>query len=148
MHRNGRDLLPIAIAEHKAPTKLRTADEMLRAAEQGLYVAVALGANIAITTNGQRWFYVDVRSSLAAGKIEYFTETRNRTPAAFHHRPPARRRPEEDPKPLAEKVWQIIWHATKEEPRACLLTFVEIFVLKFLVGQPRHCETARSLQVL
>lgn len=37
-----------------------------------------------------------------------------------------------DPQPLAETVWQIIWHATKEEPKQCLLTFVEIFVLKFL----------------
>ena len=37
-----------------------------------------------------------------------------------------------DPGPLSEKVWQLIWHATKEEPKACLLTFIEIFVLKFL----------------
>ena len=33
---------------------------------------------------------------------------------------------------MAETVWQMIWHATKEEPKQCLLTFVEIFVLKFL----------------
>lgn len=33
---------------------------------------------------------------------------------------------------MAEKVWQAIWHATKEEPKQCLMTFVEIFVLKFL----------------
>lgn len=37
-----------------------------------------------------------------------------------------------DPKPLAENVWQLIWQATKEEPKNCLLTFLEIFVLKFL----------------
>ncbi len=37
-----------------------------------------------------------------------------------------------DPKPLAETVWQLIWHATKAEPKECLLTFVEIFMLKFL----------------
>jgi hypothetical protein len=37
-----------------------------------------------------------------------------------------------DPAPLADSVWQMIWHATKEEPKQCLLTFVEIFLLKFL----------------
>jgi type I restriction enzyme M protein len=37
-----------------------------------------------------------------------------------------------DPKNLAETTWQIIWHARKAEPKECLLTFVELFLLKFL----------------
>ncbi len=37
-----------------------------------------------------------------------------------------------NPHQLAQSVWQIIWHATKEEPKQCLMTFVELFVLKFL----------------
>lgn len=50
-----------------------------------------------------------------------------------------------DPGDLAEKVWQMIWHATKEEPKACLLTFVEMFVLKFLSDNLPPKELPKSL---
>ncbi|GAA5437072.1 N-6 DNA methylase [Deinococcus aquaticus] len=37
-----------------------------------------------------------------------------------------------DPSALASKVWQKIWLASGENPDACLATFVEIFVFKYL----------------
>jgi len=40
--------------------------------------------------------------------------------------------PTQNPSNLADKVWQDIWLASGENPDACLATFVEIFVFKFL----------------
>jgi type I restriction enzyme M protein len=129
--RDGR-MEPVATAEHKGPTKLRTATELRRAAEQGLFAAASLGANIAITSNGKSWLYVDVGQSIVAQDIVYLPETRDFGPGVLSDLLTGDAGVVKDPAPLAEKVWQKIWHATKEEPKQCLLTFVEIFVLKFL----------------
>ncbi|MEX2181909.1 MAG: N-6 DNA methylase [Gemmatimonadaceae bacterium] len=125
-------LTPVATAEHKAPKKLRTPVEMQRAAEQGLYAAAALGAAVAVTSDGTTAKYVDVAASLKAQKLVYFADTRDFGPGVLSNLLEGDAGVEKDPKPLAESVWQMIWHATKEEPKQCLLTFVEIFVLKFL----------------
>lgn len=37
-----------------------------------------------------------------------------------------------NPSELADKVWQTIWLASGENPDACLATFVEIFIFKFI----------------
>lgn len=37
-----------------------------------------------------------------------------------------------DPSDLADRVWQTIWLASGENPDACLATFVEIFLFKYL----------------
>ncbi|MCB2108329.1 MAG: N-6 DNA methylase, partial [Rhodobacteraceae bacterium] len=122
----------VATAEHKAPAKLRTPKELLKAAEQGLFAAAAMGATLAITSDGKQWKYVDVQKSLATKKVVYFSENRDFGPAILSNILAGDAGVAKDPAPLAEKVWQTIWHATKEEPKQCLLTFVEIFVLKFL----------------
>lgn len=124
--------VPIAVAEHKAPLKLRTQKELTRACEQGLFAAAALGAAVAVASDGARWFYVDVHKSLADKKLTYFAENRDFGPGVLANLLAGDAGEVKDPAPLAETVWQIIWHATKEEPKQCLLTFVEIFVLKFL----------------
>lgn len=129
--RDKKKLKPVAVAEYKRPAKMKTADMLTQTAEQGLYAAIALGAPIAIATDGNREFYVNVQESLAQGQIHYFDEKRSLNPAVIKDLI-AGGGIMRDPGPLSEKVWQLIWHATKEEPKSCLLTFIEIFVLKFL----------------
>ncbi len=87
---------------------------------------------LAVTSNGTNWVYVDVQKSLAEQKLIYFADKRDFGPGVLSNLLAGDAGVLKDPAPLAEKVWQMIWHATKEEPKQCLLTFVEIFVLKFL----------------
>ena len=130
--RTAGKLIAVAVAEHKAPKKLRTAKELHRAAEQGLFAATALNSSVAVTSDGKSFLYVDVKGSLKLKKIVYFDEKRDFGPAVLTNLLAGDAGETKDPAPLAETVWQMIWHATKEEPKQCLLTFVEIFVLKFL----------------
>lgn len=132
LRREGKKLVPVATAENKAPTKLRKPKELESAAEQGLYAAAALGVSVAVTSDGKTARYVDVEQSLKSKSIVYFNESRDFVPSVLDNLLAGNAGVAKDPKPLAESVWQMIWHATKEEPKQCLLTFVEIFVLKFL----------------
>lgn len=132
LRRNGSDLEPVAVAENKAAKKLHSDKELLKAAEQAYFSAAALGVRVAITTNGTRFFYIDVDATTNEGTLQYFDEKRDFNPGVLSNLLAGDAGVIKDPKPLAESVWQIIWHATKAEPKECLLTFVEIFVLKFL----------------
>jgi type I restriction enzyme M protein len=132
LRRQNGKVRAVATAEHKAPTKLRSPAELLRAAEQGLFAAAALGAAVAVTSNGQNWVYIDVEKSLDQNAMVYLNDKRDFGPGVLNNLLAGDAGVSKDPAPLAEKVWQAIWHATKEEPKQCLLTFIEIFVLKFL----------------
>ncbi len=132
LSRQDGKLKPVATAEHKAPTKLLSSFELQKAAEQGLFAAATLGAPVAVTSNGQTWLYIDVASSIQKKEIVYYGDKRDFGPGVLSNLLAGDAGVSKDPAPLAEKVWQAIWHATKEEPKQCLLTFVEIFVLKFL----------------
>lgn len=130
--RQQHDLVPVAVGENKAPAKLLDQNALLKTAEQGLYYAACLGVRIAIVSNGQRWFYVDVEESLNIGEVAYFGEKRDFNPGVLHNLLKGDASVAKNPEHLAETVWQIIWLATQEEPKQCLLTFIEIFLLKFL----------------
>lgn len=121
----------VAVTEFKIPKKLKGAEAITYTAEQGLFAAVAVGADIAVITDGTKELYVDVGNSLSAQNIVFIDEPRRFSPAVLADLVDGGA-VVRDPGELAEKVWQIIWHATKDEPKECLLTFVEIFVLKFL----------------
>lgn len=125
-------LVPVVIAEHKGLTKLRSEKEFKYACEQGLYHAAVMGVRIAVATDGTVHRYVDVEASLNSGNIEFFSESRQLNPAVVEDLLHGSAAIAKNPQQLAQTVWQIIWHATKEEPKQCLLTFVELFVLKFL----------------
>jgi len=125
-------ILPVAIAEHKASSQALDAKSVKKAAEQALCAALVLGCRYAVTTDGTKDLYVDVERSEVDGSLAYIDEPRSLSPGVLRDLLEGDLGIAKDPKPLAETVWQIIWHATKEEPRQCLLTFVEIFVLKFL----------------
>lgn len=129
--RNKKVLTPIAVVEYKKPGKLRTSNLLLGTMEQGLHAANALGAPIAVATDTKQTIYINVTESLVQKEIVTFGEKRDFNPAVLRDLLSGGG-VERDPGPLAEKVWQLIWHATKEEPKACLLTFIELFVLKFL----------------
>lgn len=132
LRRSAAGLVPVAVGEHKAKAKLADEKAQLRAAEQVLFAAAALGTRIAVTTDGTKFRYVDVEASLSKGEIVYFAEKRDLNPAVLENLIAGDAAVAKNPRALAETVWQIIWHATKEDPKLCLLTFVEIFVLKFL----------------
>ncbi len=132
LRREGDRVFPVAAEEWKRPSELRTPEQRLAAAEQALFAALALGVHVGIVSGGQRTEYVDVQASAAAGELRYFDERRDLNPGVLSNLLAGDAGVARDPKPLAETVWQIIWHATKAEPKECLLTFVEIFMLKFL----------------
>lgn len=123
---------PVAVAEFKAPREFSTERAVLKATEQALHNGLALGVRIAIATDGALFRYVDVDSSRLSGAIQLFREARDLNPGVLINLLQGDAGVVKDPRPLAESVWQKIWHATKAEPKECLLTFVEIFVLKFL----------------
>ncbi|MEU4664785.1 N-6 DNA methylase [Micromonospora chalcea] len=125
----------MAVGEHKIAGSFsgRTGEaKALAAQEQALLSALALGAPVAFATDGARTYYVDAAASQAAGTIVPFEEPRTFSPAVLAGLLEGSADVAKDPTALAERVWQLIWHATKAEPKECLLTFVEIFVLKFL----------------
>ena len=126
------DLRPVAVGEDKRPKKLLSKNDIGIGCEQVLFTAAAMGAPIGITTNGEKNLYIDVARSLADGQIVFFDEGRDFNPGVLSNLHAGDAGVIKDPKPLAETVWQLIWHATKAEPKECLLTFVELFVLKFL----------------
>ncbi len=128
---NQSDLRPVAIAEYKRPSKLKGEDAKLYTSEQALHSAAAMGVKYAVATDGTRDYYIDVDASLNTGAIVYINEIRSFNPAVLDELL-AGGGMVRDPGELSERIWQLIWHATKEEPKACLLTFVEIFILKFL----------------
>ena len=128
----------MAVCEHKAARKLDSPDARQKASEQALFAGAALGVALAIATNGHNYIYIDVPASLAARELSLLEEPRQLNPSVLQnllHRDAGTVR---NPKPLAESVWQIVWQATKAEPKDCLLTFVEIFVLKFLSDNLRR----------
>lgn len=125
-------LVPIAVAEWKDKSKLKREGDVLSAAEQAVVGALAMGVRLAITTDGERYRYIDAAASADAGKIVEVPESRDFNPSVLSDLHRGESDVERDPRPLSETVWQIIWHATKAEPKDCLLTFVEFFMLKFL----------------
>ncbi|GGW02134.1 HsdM family class I SAM-dependent methyltransferase [Streptomyces narbonensis] len=132
VHRVAGRLVPIAVAEWKDKSRLRKAGDEIAAAEQAIVGALAMGVRLALTTDGERFRYIDAAASATAGKIVEIPEVRDFTPSVLSDLYRGESDVERDPRPLSEKVWQIIWQATKAEPKDCLLTFVEIFMLKFL----------------
>jgi type I restriction-modification system DNA methylase subunit len=121
-----------ASIENKKVSEFNTEDKIEKAAEQALYTAAVLNAPVAVATDMTNYRYIDVLSSIKEQKLVYFNETRDFNPAVLYSLLYGAEGEPLDAGPLAEKVWQAIWHATKEEPKQCLMTFVEIFILKFL----------------
>ncbi|MFI7585382.1 class I SAM-dependent DNA methyltransferase [Kocuria sp. M1N1S27] len=135
VQRRDGQAVPVAVGEHKKANEFSgntAAKKLLSAQEQALMSALALGVNIAFTTDGAKTVYVDVDASKNSGSLVTHSETRDFSPAVLDGLLAGTVETPKDPTPLAERVWQLIWHATKSEPKDCLLTFVEIFVLKFL----------------
>ncbi|MFH8466003.1 class I SAM-dependent DNA methyltransferase [Streptomyces sp. NPDC017991] len=132
VHRVAGRAIPIAVAEWKSKSRLRKPEDELSAAEQAVVGALAMGVRLALTTDGERYRYIDAAASAAAGEIIEIPEMRDFTPSVLSDLYRGESDVERDPRPLSETVWQIIWMATKAEPKDCLLTFVEFFMLKFL----------------
>jgi type I restriction enzyme M protein len=142
--RIGGELRAVFIGENKRKAKRETAKDVQSAAEQALYCAKALEAKFAYIQEKNSYKYIDVDASFMAGKLVYLAENRDWTEAVLTGILNGGPTEPQDPKPLAEKIWQIIWHATKSEPKDCLLTFVEIFILKFLSDNLPHATLPTS----
>jgi type I restriction enzyme M protein len=135
LRRDDQSPKPVAVGEHKKPSDfsgIGSDKRLVSALEQALMSALALGAPVAFATDGSVTAYVDIPASVTAGALVSAPETRSFTPAVLEGLLRGATTTPTDPTPLAERVWQLIWHATKAEPKECLLTFVEIFMLKFL----------------
>lgn len=137
--RNRLESRVVAITEMKRPLEFDTDDKRRKAAEQGLYSGAALSAKVAVVSDGTSYMYIDIEKSLQEQQLVTINEGRDFNPGILEGLLSGELASPRNPKPLVEKVWQAIWHATKEEPRACLMTFVEIFILKFLSDNlPSH----------
>jgi type I restriction enzyme M protein len=137
--------VPVAIAEHKGPTRMRSAKELTKACEQGLFAAALMGIRVSLATDGAVTHYVDVEASLNEGTLKFFNEPRELNPAVLEDLLAGDAAVAKNPHQLAQTVWQIIWHATKEDPKLCLMTFVELFVLKFLSDNLAPSSLPKSL---
>lgn len=127
-------LIPVAVQEYKKSGVFAGTtgpQNAIKAQEQALLSAHAIGAPLAIATDGIRTYYINVTSSISTKLIVLHNESRTFSPAVLDDLLTGNSGLK-DPSSLAERVWQLIWHSTKAEPKECLLTFVEIFVLKFL----------------
>lgn len=123
---------PVAVLEHKGPTDLNNDQKRHRAAEQAIFYGIAMGLRVGAFTDGTDTYYVNIPASVDESKVVYIDDGRAWSGAVVEDLVADAASGVKDPTELAESVWQIIWHATKAEPKECLLTFVEIFMLKFL----------------
>lgn len=146
--RVGDSLMPVAVREAKSVKKRQSDKDVVRAAEQSLFYAKALHSKVSIIYKGDEAAYVDVDASFKEGRVVFVEKASPWNPGTLQHLVNGSPSATQDPKPLAEKIWQIIWHATKQEPKVCLLTFVEIFVLKFLSDNYAGLPTAKSFYEL
>jgi type I restriction enzyme M protein len=129
--RRSGTLKPIFVAEWKQATEFNDEKKKTRACEQALFDAYVFGVDWACATDGSTFIYIDVKQSIADGILAIDPESRALTPAIIEDLL-SPKTSLKDPTDLAKRIWQKIWQATKEEPKACLLTFVELFMLKFL----------------
>jgi hypothetical protein len=133
--RKSGKLVCVAVCEHKKPGLFsgnKGTTHAISAQEQALLSASALGAPLAIATDGAKFYYIDTFASIETQSIVLHAEPKSFSPAILDDLLTGGASIAKDPTPLAERIWQLIWHATKAEPKECLLTFVEIFVMKFL----------------
>ncbi|KXV18889.1 hypothetical protein AD933_02510, partial [Acetobacter malorum] len=124
-------LRPVFVAEWKKATEFNDEKKQTKACEQALFDAYVFGVKWACATDGVTFIYVDVETSTKRGELVRSDESRALTPSLIEDllTPVTELK---NPTDLAKRIWQKIWQATKEEPKACLLTFVELFMLKFL----------------
>lgn len=122
----------VACVEMKQPNEFNTEKKRLRASEQALTSAWALNGLVAVASDGSTYLYYDVQLSLLEKRLVRIDEGRDLNPAVLQELTAPNHGQNTQLGPLVAKVWQAIWHATKEEPKPCLMTFVEIFILKFL----------------
>lgn len=140
----------VAIIEQKPPSKFNTEKKVLVASEQALFYAAVLGIRVAVATDGKKAVYIDVDESINTGALVRFPETRHLNPGVLEDLLVDSSGVAKNPTQLAQTIWQMIWHATKEEPKQCLLTFVELFILKFLSDNlaPSDLPKAKSFYEL
>lgn len=143
-------VVPVCCVEWKKKTQFDSTKKQLKASEQALLSSAALGARFAVSTDGTRFLYIDVDESLNQAKLVSMQEHRDLTPGIVDELIASVKGEAKNPTQLAQTVWQSIWAATKEEPKQCLLTFVELFMLKFLSDNlpSKHLPRAKSFYEL
>lgn len=140
-------LKPVLVVEYKSPGELDKSHEtcVAAAAEQAVSAGEVFGVGYAATTDGATTKWYDVRESLAAGKpIPLAGVGGEVRPGTLADVLTSQTGLEKDPSELAESVWQKLFVSTKAEPKDCLLTFVEIFMLKFLSDNLPDSKLAKT----
>jgi type I restriction-modification system DNA methylase subunit len=136
---------PVLVGEFKRAERLTTPRDIERAIEQAIYSGASMGVRAAVVTDAKRVHYIDIPATLAKQEVVRIAEDRDFNPATLHSLINADYGQVKDPTPLAEEVWQLIWHATQAEVKECLLTFVELFMLKFLSDNLSKKELPEAL---
>ena len=168
--RNRGSLQVIMVLEHKAPGEFDTPAKRKAAVEQCVFdYCKPLRARFGIVTDGTEYIWINPQlpgdgyeiisredgyplhlpfSWVDAQQIEQSLETVNRVleeigPENSHFKAEEI----QNPATLADRVWQQIWLASGENPDACLATFVEIFVYKYLSDLGVLTVSATGVQI-
>lgn len=135
----------ILVVERKESHELKTPRQEEGAAEQCLVYLQQLNGKLGVITDYKKFLWIHNVGDLAnevhyiyeddhliahdyrkGGVIEYVLKNLDSKTDSLVKEEAV------DPSALADSVWQTIWHATHEEPKHCLATFVELFLYKFL----------------
>jgi len=151
--RNLDNIVIIAVVEFKTPTELEKKKQY--AFDECMMYAKGLNAKIGIVTDNDEYYWLNPQIK-GKDKFEIITREDNyplknqflytndfeisettktiKTILDSISKTNSEIKPLEtqNPSSLADNVWQDIWLASGENPDACLATFVEIFVFKFL----------------
>ncbi|EKT4531416.1 hypothetical protein QEM33_004034 [Pseudomonas putida] len=106
----------VAVCEHKKAglfSGKKGAVYAISAQEQALLSAAAVRAPLAVATDGEKHFYVDTFASIKSQSIILHSEYKSFSPAILEDLLTGGASIAKDPTPLAERIWQLIWHATK-----------------------------------
>jgi type I restriction enzyme M protein len=153
--RDRKAISVILVLENKSPEEFNTSEKKEKAIRQCIHdYCKPLGARIGIVTDGAEYIWINPQldgdgyniilredgyplhlSFLWDGEeaIAQSLEIVMRILADISTTNSRLRKEElQNPSILADRVWQTIWLASGENPDACLATFVEIFVFKYL----------------
>jgi len=134
----------IVVVERKEPYELKSPKQEEEAAEQCLVYLQQLGGKIGVITDYKKFLWIHNMGTTS--ELHYIYEDDSPVACDFRKKGAIEevlgrldpktdslvREEAVDPSALADSVWQTIWHATHEEPKHCLATFVELFLYKFL----------------
>ena len=136
----------IAVIENKTPEEFKSFKQQLKAVNQELNTATAIGSKIYIVTDGTKTIWINALSQKTITNVEGndITDTFNPkdediielmeqiTISITKNNNQIKAPKIVNPTKLAHQIWQIVWAVSGATPEKCLYTFVELFIFKYL----------------